>query len=83
MLYHDIYVTISSDAYVWRDLDSITTHPTGSRLQRVDINFNYLSSYDNDLDEPDIDEVEKALLDCLPSLRTKGILFVNRGLSPW
>jgi hypothetical protein len=28
------------DADTWSHLDSITSHPTGSRLQRVDININ-------------------------------------------
>ena len=58
----------------WSHLDSITTHPTGSRLQRVDIN---IFRYDVDGEEPDGDEVLKAVFDGLPSLRTKGILFVK------
>ena len=36
--------------------------------------------WDDDWDEPDMDQFEKTLLDCLPSLRTKGILFVKRGM---
>ena len=39
-------------------LDSITTHPTGSRSQRVDINL----AYDVDGEEPDKGEVLKAFL---------------------
>jgi hypothetical protein len=64
------------DADVWRLLDSITTHPTGSRLKRVDININYsIGGYYGK--QPDGDEVSKAVLDGLPLLRMKGILFVE------
>ena len=65
------------DAHVWSRLNSITTHPTGSRLQRVDINIDYSFRYDDDEEEPDKDEIEKAVLDGLPSLRTNCILFVK------
>jgi hypothetical protein len=55
------------------------THPNGSRLQRVVININYSirseSNYDNDKDD-----VLKAVLDGLPLLRTKGILFVKAAM---
>ena len=61
---------------VWRHLDSITTHPTGSRLRRVDININYAFRYD-DVGKESEYKVEKAVFDCLPLLRTKGILFVE------
>ena len=64
------------DADVWRHLDSIATDPTGSRLQRVDININYSFRYDDDGEETDEDEVLDAVLDSLPLLRMKGILFV-------
>jgi len=61
---------------VWSQLDTIATHPNGSRLQRVVFNINYSirskSYYDNDKDD-----VLKAVLDGLPLLRTKGILFVK------
>jgi hypothetical protein len=60
-------------ADVWRHLDSIITHPTGSRLRRVDININYPFVSE----EPVEDKVKKAILDCLPLLHTKGILFVE------
>ena len=53
-------------------LDNFAFHPAGSRLQRVDININYRFHYDSD-----VDEVEKAVLNGLPLLRTKGILFVK------
>jgi hypothetical protein len=62
------------DADVWRHLDSFTIHPTGSRLQRVDIFIDHTFRFD-DL-QPD-DEIVEAVLDSLPSLRTKGILFVE------
>jgi hypothetical protein len=66
------------DADVWSHLDSITTHPTGSRLQRVDINIQYRFRYDDDDEvEPDESEVEEPFLDALPLLREKGILFVK------
>ena len=66
------------DADVWSHLDSITTHPTGSRLQRVDINIQYCFRYDDEMDsEPDESEVEEPFLDALPLLREKGILFVK------
>ena len=68
------------DAEVWSHLDSIATHPTGSQLQRVDININYCLRKVNDAMELDKDEVEKAVLDSLPSLRAKGILFVEAGV---
>jgi hypothetical protein len=64
------------DADAWSHLDSITSHPTGSRLQRVDININYFR-HDDDVGEPDENEILNAVLDSLPLLRTKGILFVN------
>ena len=63
------------DADVWRQLDSITTHPTGSRLQRVDISINYY--FDDQGEESDKQKVSKAVLDGLPLLRAKGILFVK------
>jgi hypothetical protein len=76
---------------VWSHLDSITTHPTGSRLQQVDININYTfrfeDGYDNDsyddpdyVREPDEGEVLKAIYDGLPLLHAKGILFVKATL---
>ena len=61
----------------WKHLDSITTHPAGSRLERVDINIDYAFRYEDDGAEPDKGEVLKAVLDGLPLLRTKGILFVK------
>jgi len=58
---------------VWSHLDSITTHPIGSRLQRVDVNINYEHSYY----VSDEVKIAKVVLDSLPLLRTKGILFVE------
>ena len=65
----------------WTDLDSITNHPTGSRLQRVDINIDYsdlrgFTEYPDEL-EPDEHEALQAVLDGLPLLRSKDILFVE------
>jgi hypothetical protein len=64
------------DADVWSHLNSIVTHPTGSRLQRVDINIKYSFCYDSD-EEPDSIEILEPVLDALPLLREKGILFVE------
>ena len=76
------------NAEVWSHLDSITSHPAGSRLQRVDIIINYafrLIRHNNDSDEdesddgdePDVVEVVEAVLDGLPLLCAKDILFVK------
>ncbi|KIM92278.1 hypothetical protein PILCRDRAFT_762268 [Piloderma croceum F 1598] len=65
------------DADVWSHLDSIVTHPTGSRLQRVNINIQYSFRYDSDVSEPDNTEILQAVLDALPLLHEKGILFVK------
>jgi hypothetical protein len=65
------------DADVWSHLDSIITHPTGSRLQRVDINIRYAFRRDDNVIEPDDTEVSEAVLNALPLLRKKGILFVK------
>ena len=64
------------DADVWSHLDSITTHPIGSRLRRVDIQIDYDFGYNSD-ELPDENEVLKAVLDSLPLLRTRDILFVE------
>jgi len=71
------------NADVWSHLDSIITHPTGSRLQRVDINIKYSFRYDDDGDEPDNTEILKPVLDALPLLREKDILFVEATMSGW
>jgi hypothetical protein len=77
------------NAAVWTHLDSITTHPTGSRLQRVDIDIDYCDLQFQTVqvfDEDDSDsedqvpiehDVLKAVLDGLPLLRSKDILFVE------
>jgi hypothetical protein len=64
------------NADAWRQLDSITTYPTGSRLQRIEINVNYYFP-EIDWEESFEDKVEKAVYDSLPLLCTKGILFVE------
>jgi hypothetical protein len=68
--------TLIDNADFWIHLDSIITHPTGSRLQKVDINIEYTFCYD-DVREPDSSEVMEPVLDALPLLREKGILFVE------
>src|SRR6266508_3303287 len=61
---------------VWRHLDSITIHPTGSQLQRVEVDIKFC--YDNDDDTVDTGEdVLEPIFDELPLLREKGILFVH------
>ena len=74
---HDAFYKDLRDADIWSHLDSIITHPSGSRLQRVDINIDYTFRYDDCVTEPDNDEILAAVLDGLPLLRKKGILFVN------
>ena len=67
----------------WSHLDSIATHPAGSKLQRVGINIDYAFREEEYGAEPDRDEVLKALLDGLPLLRRKGILFVKAVVGYW
>ena len=77
--FNDIFYENLRDAYIWSHLDPITSHPTGSRLQRVDINIEYYlgSRYEDYEDGPDKDVIEKSVVDGLPLLGTKGILFVK------
>ena len=74
---HSLYHSLGHYTDVWSRLDSITSHPTGSRLQRVDIVIYHSLGWDDDEGEPDEDVVLEAVLDNLPLLRTKGILFVK------
>jgi hypothetical protein len=67
-LKHNFHFMSLRHTDVWRHLDSITTHPTGSRLRRIDINFNYV--YRDE--KPDEDKING-----LPLLHTKVILFVE------
>ena len=80
---HDSFYRDLRDDDVWGHLDSIVTHPTGSRLQRVDIDIIYRFRYDDNVVEPDNDEILKAVLDGLPLLRDKGILFVEADQKTW
>ena len=64
------YHNLRDHANIWSHLDSVTTHPTGSRLQRVDININCTFVVSDE-------EASKAVRDALPLLCTKGILFVK------
>ena len=66
-------------------MDPITSHSTGSRLQRVDININYsfrLDAIDDDGEFVVFDEdgLLESVFDGLPLLRKKGILFVKAAL---
>ena len=66
---------------VWSHLDLITTHPAGSRLQRVDINISYSWFHECEKpEEPDEEKVLKSVFDGLPLLHTKGILFVKSAM---
>ena len=88
--FHDAANNVDDPFYeklcdIWSQLDSITAYTIGSQLRRVDININYSLPYNDDSDreaEEDFDEDEllKAVLDGLPSLRTEGILFVKAAL---
>jgi hypothetical protein len=71
------FYDILRSAEVWGHLDSFTTLPTGSQLQRVDINIDYCLRESNNYAEPDEDSVLEAVLVNLPLLRMKGILFVE------
>jgi hypothetical protein len=75
----DRFIENLRDADVWSHLDSIITHPAGSRLKRIDINIDYTFRCNDFREEHVRDEnvVLKAVLDGLPSLSTKGILFVK------
>ena len=77
MFMYRAYAFFLRYAEAWSHLDSITTHPTGSQLQRVDINIRYCFRCDDNSREPDWKKVEKAVLDGLSLLRAKGILFVE------
>jgi hypothetical protein len=69
-------------------LNSLTTHPTGSRLQRVDISIEHsycedddmTELYDGDLPELYDEDIVSMVHDGLPLLHTKGILFVEAAL---
>jgi hypothetical protein len=74
---HDRFYQYLRNAHVWSHLDSIITHPIGSRLQRVDIDIDYAFRTSDIVMEPDNDEILKAVLDGLPLLRERGILFVE------
>ena len=77
-----LFYQLLRDADVWSHLDSIASPPTGSRLQRVDIIIHYSFRYHDDGPEPDEDEVMEAVLDGLPLLRMKDILFVEAVVIP-
>jgi len=70
-----LFYKVLRDAEAWSHLDSFTTHPSSSRLQRVNINVDY--SYEDPYDYVSEDEVLEAVYDGLPLLCTKGILFVK------
>ena len=58
-------------------VDSIIAHPIGSRLRRVDIDIEYSLQYEDDAGEPEEIEVVESVLDALPLLHKKGVLFVE------
>jgi hypothetical protein len=74
----DIYKFYEDLRDLWSLLDSITTHPTGSRLQRININIEFwLHQLYGAVLYPDENVVLEAVLDSLPLLRAKDILFVE------
>ena len=77
LVFQDEFCGNLRDAEVWSHLDSITTLPTCSLLQRVDIVIDYCLCEKDYNTEPDEDDVLEAVLDNLPLLLTKGILFVE------
>src|SRR6202789_3940732 len=60
---HDWFCDTLPDADIWSHLDSIITHPTGSRLQRVDINIEYVCRYNGDVMELDNTKVSESVHD--------------------
>ena len=86
----DFFVELQN-ADVWRDLDSIITHPYGSRLQRVDIDIQYAFRPGPGHGRNVIEQFEPTdrgvwdVVSALPLLHEKGILFVNAttNLSVW
>ena len=68
------------DADLWCHLDSIVTQPSGSRLQRVDIDINYAFRTHCYVFKSD---GAKPIQDALPLLREKGILFVEAKVKTW
>ena len=67
-----------SSRTAWSRLDAISTHPTSARLQRVDISINYVLHHEHDGgEEPNKDKISKAILEGLPLLFKKDILFVE------
>ena len=80
----DFFYEFRDHANVWSDFDSISTHPTGSRLQRVDIRIEYDFRDEDNVGEENLMEhydivtkFSEPVLDALPLLRKKGILFVE------
>ena len=75
---NDAFYELLRDLNAWNYLESITTDPAGSRLRRVGIHLYYGFYEEVTGDLAYRDKVLKALLDGLPLLRRKGILFVIR-----
>ena len=75
---NDAFYELLRDLNAWNYLESITTHRAGSRLRRVGIHLYYGFYEEVTGDLAYRDKVLKALLDGLPLLRRKGILFVIR-----
>jgi len=68
---------------IWRPLDFIIAFSPTLQLHRIDIiiNCTFRYEYDDDEDEPDRDEIVRTVLDGLPMLNMKGILFVDAFLT--
>ena len=74
---HDAFYRDLRGAHVWRHLDSTIIRPTGSRLQRVDIDIQYNFRHNKYVIEPDNADILESVLGALPLLRKKGILSVK------
>ena len=86
-LNHNFYENLRK---TWSHLDSIATHPNGSRLQRVDINIKafFPDKYHDcsgctweEREKINEDEVLKVAFEALPLLHTKGIVFVKAAMA--
>ena len=73
----DLFYDDLREADIWSHLDTIITHPTGSQLQRVEINIRSFYDEVGYTMEPDNSGASKPVLDALPLLREKRILFVK------
>ena len=66
---------------IWSPFDFVTTLPTTSFLQEVNINIEFLFHYDDEVEPAwTHTEISQAVYDGLPLLQTRHILYVNSTL---